>query len=440
MKAMNETNPNTWRYKVFKSYLRLMHEKLLVRRRYTVGVENLPSKNEKFFIVCNHQNTANDPLNILFALPISWHVCALARANVFSVNAVFTRFLNWIGLIPAFRFGWEGIDGLENNYESFDLVAERVNHPYPFIVFPEAGHTQGHYLDRFTTGTVRMAFHAAKANNWQDDIMIVPTAHHYSDYFDIQTDFLWMVSKPISLKPYYAEFQEHPNTVMRTITHQMRETIQGMMLDEGAEDYETKDYLRCSALNPAATKDIPLPERLKEDKAFVRQLQENPHYPDIIQLTTQLKEKEESLGITDMTIAEKPCWLKTLGWSFILLCLLPLWIVCLWPHAICYTYPPRLIKSDKMFTNSYRFIMSVLFLYPIFAILTIVIMGLVWGWWWQALLWVLLWIPTGRFAWWYFKRFRGVRRAFRYLTSSAQVRGIEALRERINDLLQSRKV
>lgn len=432
---MNETNPNTWRYKVFKGYLRLMHENLLVRRRYIVGVENLPSKNEKFFIVCNHQNTANDPLNILFALPFSWHVCAMARANVFSVNAVFTRFLNWIGLIPAFRFGWEGIDGLENNYESFDLVAERVNHPYPFIVFPEAGHTQGHYLDHFTTGTVRMAFHAAKANGWQDDIMIVPTAHHYSDYFDIQTDFLWMIAKPISLKPYYERFQEHPNSVMRDITHQMRETVQGMMLDEGIDDYEEKDFLRTSALNPTTLKDIPLPERLEKDKVFVQKLKENPAYQEIISLAAQLKNEEDTLGVKDVTMAEKPGWTKTIVWCLPLLLLLPLWIVCLWPHAICYAFPPCLIKSDKMFTNSYRFVMSLLFLYPLFAILTLVVMGLVWGWWWQALLWILLWIPTGRFGWWYYQRLRLTKRAVCYLTSPQKVKTIEELRTSISKLI-----
>lgn len=435
MKPLPESNPHTWRYKLVKGYLRLVHETFFVRRRYTVGKENLPGKDEKYIIICNHQNTANDPLNIVFTLPLSYHVCALARANVFYVNAVFTRFLNWIGLVPAFRIGWEGMDGLENNFETFDMIAKRIHHPYPVIVFPEAGHTQGHYLDRFTTGTVRMAFHAAKANGWQDDIKIVPTAHHYSEYFDLQADFLWMIAEPFSLKPYYEQYQEHPNSVMRDITHELRGIVQKMMLDEGAEDYEAKDYLRCSALNPAATKDIPLPERLQEDKTFIRRLLENPHYQDIIQLTTQLKEKEESLGITDMTIAEKPCWMKTLGWSIILLCLLPLWIVCLWPHAICYTFPPRLIKSDKMFTNSYRFVMSALFLYPLFAILTIAVMGLVWGWWWQALLWILLWIPTGRFAWWYFEKFRLVKRAFRYLTSPAQVSDIEALRNKIKDLL-----
>ncbi len=434
MKSLPDSNPNSWRYKLVKGYLRLIHETLLVRHRYIIGKENLPLPTRKYFIVCNHQNTANDPLNIVFSLPLSYHVCALARANVFSVNGVFTRFLNWIGLVPAFRFGWEGLDGLESNFESFDLVAKRIHHPYPVVVFPEAGHTQGHYLDRFTTGTVRMAFHAAKVNGWQDDILILPTAHHYEDYFKLRTDFIWMIAKPISLKPYYQDFQEHPNSVMRDITHNLRQCIQAMMLDEGKEDYEVKDFLRCSALNPATMTVMPLPQRLEKDKLFIKQLKENPNYREIIKLSAQLKRNEEALGVTDTTIAEEQGWLKSICWAFILLILLPIWAICLWPHAICYAYPPHLIKSDKMFVNSYRFIMSALMLYPLFALLTLIAMSIA-GWWWLGIIWILLWIPTGRFGWWYYQKLRHTIKAFRCLAASDKVGEAEQLRTTIKTLM-----
>lgn len=420
---------------MLKGYLRLVHEKLLVGRRYTVGLENLPGRDEKYFIVCNHQNTANDPLNIVFTLPLSYHVCALARANVFQVNRLFTRFLHWIGLLPAFRMGWEGIEGVENNFETFDLIAERIHHPYPVIIFPEAGHTQGHYLDRFTTGAVRIAFHAAKAGNWQDDIKMVPTAHHYSDYFELQAEFLWMIAPPISLKPYYQAYQEHPNSVMRNITRQLRSTIQAMILDEGTDDYEAKDFLRCSALNPATLRKLPLPEKLKEDKDFVGRLNEHPRRQEILQLATLLKEKEAQAGIDDLMAEQKPWWTCALIHMAMLACLLPVWMVSLWPHAICYAFPPRLIKSDRMFTNSYRFVMSALFLYPFFALLTVLTMGMAWGWWWQSLLWVLLWIPTGRFCWWYYRNLKRCVKELRFLCSPRKVCEIAAIRTKIKNLL-----
>ena len=428
---MEVSDYHSWRYRLTKSYLRFVHEQLMVRRRYTTGLEKLPKEGERYFIVCNHQNTANDPLNIVFSLPLRQHICALARANVFSVNPLFTRFLYWIGLLPAFRFGWEGAEGLESNFESFDIVAERINAGFPVIVFPEAGHTQGHYLDQFTTGTVRMAFHAAKANGWQEDVKIVPTAHNYSDYFDVRTEFLWMIGDPISLKPYYEDYQEHPNSVMRNITQDIRDRIQHMMLDEGKDDYEILDYLRCSALNPATMKQLTLPERLEADRQFISQLNKNPEKQTIIQMTTKLRELEQQAGIDDMTVAQKPGWLSTCVWMILLLALLPSWVVSLWPHAICYSLPPRLIRKDKMFTNSYRYIMSVLLLYPLFALVTLLVMGIGWGLWWQALVWILLWVPLGKYAWWYYQRLRQTKRALCYLLKPHRIKDIESIRSDI---------
>ena len=426
------------KYTLYKGYLRLIHEQLLVRHRYTQGLENLPAYGERFLIVANHQNTANDPLNITFALPLNYHISALARANVFSLHPLLTRYFYWIGLLPAYRFGWEGGEGIEHNFESFDLVASRINNGQPVIVFPEAGHTQGHYIGRFTTGTVRMAFHAAKNNGFREDVKIVPTAHHYSDYFDIQTDFLWRIGEPISLKPYYDAFQEHPNSVMRNITRELHSRIHAMMLDEGVEDYEAKDFLRNSSLNTLRTPDTPLPDRLAADQHFARHLNEHPRYNEIINLATELQGLEEILGIDEATLQKAPSRWDAAVNSVLLLLLLPLWLISLWPHGICYRMPTLLLKTDKMFTNSYRYILSAVILYPLFALLTFLIMGLVWGWWWQSLLWILLWIPTGRFAWWYYSLLRRTRHTMCYLRASHDdLEAIKDLQSRIKVLLNT---
>ena len=520
-------NIHHWWYNTFKAYLRLVHETLMVRHRYTVGAENIPEYGDHFFITSNHQNTANDPLNIVFALPLRWHVCAMARANVFEVHPLITRFLHYIGLLPAYRFGWEGGEGLEHNFHSFDLVAARINGTagptlgdqisenvttaattpapkgegqggakgpsFPVIVFPEAGHTQGHWLDPFTTGTVRMAFHAAKAAGWQHDIKLLPTAHHYADYFDVRADFMWMVAPPISLQPYYAAYQEHPNSTMRTVTRQLRETIHSMMLDEGADDYDVKDFLRLSAFNPIAGNTsapavplseiesprikpprptppriyaytrrqqwlyanlrdaVPLPERLAADKRFIDRLCSHDRYADIIRLGRQLMTAEQHYSITDLDIACPWSPLVIIGWAVVLIALLPLWIISLWPHAICYSVPPLLLKTDKMFRNSYRYILSVLVLYPLAAIITItagIIMsitaetgitiagGITVSYWLMAVVWVALWLPLGIFCHWHYQHQRRLWRAIRALRALRD-NSITQLRQQLQQMLQT---
>lgn len=420
----------------FKAYIRFIHEGTMIRRRYVVGGENLPAEGERYFIVCNHQNTANDPINIIFSLPHHYNITVMARANVFALHPALTRFLHRLGLVPAFRAGFEGVEGVAKNLESFDLIAERVNQRRPFLVFPEGGHTQGHYLDPFTTGTVRMAFHVAAKNDWQGELYIVPTAHHYSDYFDVQADFLWSVAKPIALSPYYEEYQQHPYKVMRKLKNQMQDAVHSMMLDMGADDYEQKDFLRCSALNPYRRAQMQLPEQLRADQQFADALRSHPQYAEIIQLAKQLQACEQRLGLDDHTIEQRPALAPHVITLLVLALLLPLWIVSLWPNAVCYSLPLVLLRTDKMFTNTYRFIFTVLLLYPLFAMLTLGVMWGVFGLPWLAILWIMLWMPLGRFAFYYRQRFRRAVQAFRWARHRSAIEEVEALRTRISQLLR----
>ena len=363
-------------YYLFKAYLQLFHDTLLLRHRYVEGLENLPPDGTRYIIVCNHQNTGNDPFNILFGLPFSVRISAMSRANMFDIHPLFSRFISWLGVVPAFRFGFEGGAQLQDNFHSFEAVGRSLERGRPFVIFPEAGHTQGHYLNRFTSGTVRIALNAAQHDDFRHDIQILPIATHYSDYFDIQHDIVLRLAKPISLQPYYEEFSVHPNTVLRTVTHQMHDTIQQLMLDEGATDYEERDFMRNSAFNPATLTDMPLPERLEQDKAFVARLIAHPAYSQIIPLARQLREAEERLGVSDQMIVSPPHALTLVVEAIALLCLLPLWLVSLWPHAICYRLPLRFLRTDRMFTNTYRYFLSMLVLYPLTFLLSVLVLWL----------------------------------------------------------------
>lgn len=423
-------------YYSFKWYIKQVHDTLLLRKRYVFGEENLPKDGERYFIVCNHQNTGNDPLNILFALPQRIRMCAMARANLFEIHPKITSFLHWVGMVPAFRFDYEGAQGVESNYSSFDQVAERLNAGFPFMVFPEAGHTQGHYIGRFTTGTVRIAFHAAKQNGWKEDVKILPTATHYSDYFGVQIDFIWKIAPAISLQPYYEEFQEHPNTVMRKVTRQMHDTIQQMMLDEGAEDYETKDFLRLSTLNYPQRERLALPQRLEKDQAFASRLNSHPSYTEIIAAAQQLKEKLQQIGTTEPILMSQPSFATALLQGLILLLLLPLWLLFLWPHGLCYSLPLLMLKTDRMFTNTYRYVFSVLLIYPHTALITLLVLGLGFGLWWQAILWIALWPITGKLAWYYYQQLRKLKRSCCVFLHRKECQEAMQLRDHIAELLK----
>lgn len=418
------------------AYIRFVNKSLMIRKRYTLGLENLPPEGSRYLIISNHQNTANDPINIIFALPFRYNITVMARANVFYLNKYFTKLLFALGLVPAYRCEFDGGDSVEKNNDSFDLIAEQINTNHPFLVFPEGGHTQGHYLDPFTTGFVRIAFYAAEKTGWKDDIKIVPTAHHYDDYFAIQSDFLWTIGKPLSLKPFYEEYQKHPYKVMRRIKNIMHEEVQKLMLDVERHDYNVKDFfLRKSAFNPASLKKLTLPERLQAEKEFFAALNVNPHYKEIIETCDSLYLAESAIRLDDLTLELKPELSSVIPDIIILLLLLPLFIVSLWPNAICYNLPLCLLRSDIMFTNTYRYLISALVIYPICAIVTLAVFWACLGMPWVAVVWILLWFPLARFAWFYYQKLRHVVNVFRYNRIKNNISAITTLRQKLKDLI-----
>lgn len=389
-------------YSLFKKWLRLTHETLLVRRRYVVGRENIPQRGERYFIVSNHENTANDPLNIIFSLPNDLPVGSLARANMFELSGGVTRFLHFLRILPAYRYDWESAESLSKNLEIGKEMSQRVNSGEPFIVFPSAGHSQGHYLLSFTTGVVRMALQAIADNGWKYDVKILPTALFYADYNAPRSDVEWIIGEPVSLLQYKDMYKDHPYTVMREVRDLLWERVHGMMLDEGEEDYLAVDFLR-RAFSDGNVRGMKLPDRLAADKKFIAKLRSNNHYGMLTALARAIMKREKALGVDESNAAQPMSIPDMMPDVFCLFILLPLWIVSLWPHLLCYRLPLLLLKDDKMFTNSYRYIISALFIYPLAAIVTFIAFAVV-GWWLAGLLWIVMWIPLGIFCWNYWRR------------------------------------
>lgn len=440
---MSKYTDQSWLYKAFvECYLRYSNNLMMIRKHYVVGLENLPQLGERFFIVSNHQNAANDPINIAFSLPRDRRIGFMTRADAFNLNASFSKLIRWLGLVPVFRAGWEGAEALEKNNDSFDEISTKINDGMPIVVFPEGTHAQGHYLLPLSTGTARMAFHVAEQNGWKEDVMILPVAHHYEDYFNVQHDFMLSIGKPISLKPYYEEYQSKPYTVLRRLKKQMCEQIQSMMLDEGEADYELKDFLRTSLVNDITRqgRSLPLPERLAADKKFIAQLIQSPNYSEILPLAQQMKETEAKLGIDDRdalyTESSSAAQVLKLAASAILdLILLPLWIVSLWPNLICYRIPLLLLKTDIMFVNTFRFILNVLVLYPLFAIITTCVIGCLSSWT-YALIYLAFYPTITLFSWYEWKHIRQTIHRFRVLTHSKEMATLKTLRDKIKSLLK----
>ena len=61
--------------------------------------------------------------------------------------------------------------------------------------------------------------------------------------------------------------------------------------------------------------------------------------------------------------------------------------------------PGREDRYYKLYDQALQLIVSALVIIPVFMLATLLVLGLVWGWWWQAVVWILLWYPLALFAW-----------------------------------------
>ena len=380
--------------KAFRAYLQYVNSGLYFRKEHILGLENVPTNGTPVVVVSNHQNCLNDPLCVCLQLT-DRRMNFIARANVFK-NPIFNKALRAMGLLPAYRMSHEGLGAVCKNQETFDDAGAALNDGETLMLFPEADHQNKRWLGTFKLGYLRIAFAAAEKNNFEQDIMILPSCNHYSNYFHARTDMLIRFGTPISLKPYYERYQQAPRETMVEINKTVRAQIQGMMLHiADIENYEQIDFLRDNGYGKEYAKKHGykfnyLPSRLISDQHLVDDLekakQENPEaMANIYKDTATLIQGMKELNIRDWLFQKNPgigaVALRGLG----LLATLPLFLVSIIPTALLFLIPKIFLKAmikDKMFFSSFNVAVSAFVSIPICLIIPVILLWVLLGFWW----------------------------------------------------------
>lgn len=408
--------------KAFRAYVQYVNSWLYFRKEHVVGLENVPANGTPLIVVSNHQNCLNDPLCVCLQLT-DRRMNFLARANVFK-NPLFNKVLRTLGLLPAYRMGYEKMSEVANkNQETFDAASAALSDGETVMLYPEAGHQDKRWLGIFKLGYLRLAFQAAEKMNFEQDIMVLPSCNHYSNYFHARTEMLIRFGEPISLMPYYEKYKEAPRETMQEINKIVKARIQDMMLHvEDLEHYDQIDFLRESAYGKMYAirngfKHNYLPSRLLADQKFVAAVQNaSVEHPDemesIYNDTKTLSEGIQKLHIRDWLFDKKTntghAILRGLG----LLLLLPLFLVSIVPTALLFIIPEIFLKiliKDKMFLSTFYVAVSAFISIPLCLILPVVMLWISAGFWW-ALGYFLAFPFMFILAWNYmrlFMKFRG---------------------------------
>lgn len=442
MKVDNKAPKGGWFYRLFKHYVRFMHHNVFYRRTFYINLSNVPQQGIPVLFASNHQNCANDPLALLLGLENESHPYAVARGDVFGKSRFVDKFFNWIGMVPAFRLNYDGAEALKKNDEMLRITEKYLIEGNRLIIFPEGGHQNKRFLGEFSFGYTRLAFEAAAADNFQKDIVIMPCCNHYSDYFGVKADYMELFGTPVHLQPYYTLYQTKPRTAQREVNKVVREQIASLMLNiTDLDNYDAIDWIRNSeygslfarknGLNPEY-----LPDKLQSDKALFAALEKAKQTdPDALQQlyseALAINSQQKALHIDDATMQRKTSLGKLLLALSAQIVLLPLWLVSLYPSIIFYAFPFLLLKTDKMFTNSLRFILAVVIGYPFFMLLTLLVVGLAFGLWWQTLVWILLFPLFVDIAWYDWKWMKNTVKDLHRLANKQKISQLEEQRKQL---------
>lgn len=430
-------------YRLFKRYVRFLHNRLLYRHMYAVNKEAVPPIGTPVLIVSNHQNCANDPLALLLSLEMDTHPYVIARGDVFAWNKKLAAFFKWIGMLPAFRLHTEGAESLGKNEETIRISGGELLKGQRLIMYPEGTHQDKRWLGEFSFGYTRMAFQTAEMNDFKTDILILPCCNHYSNYFGLQEDFMVKFGTPISLKPYYELYQTKPRTAQREVNKLVRAQIEGMMLNiTDLDNYDAIDTIRNTygvtyASNHGRNPNY-LPDKLVSDRDLFAAIERaKAEQPDVVQQifddARALQQGLDQQRLDNDRFDNAPSVIATCAKSLAQIVLLPVWLVALWPNILCYNLPKLFLKTDKMFTNSLLLILNVLVFVPLFLLATILVAGCCFGYWWQSVVWALLFPAIALFAWYDYKWMRRTVRDWRFLTHarSAKFTALKSLRNRM---------
>ena len=380
--------------KAFRYYLQFVNSGLYFRKEHMVGIENVPVNGTPCVVVSNHQNCLNDPLSVVLNLT-DRRMNFIARANVFN-NPIAGAFLRKIGMLPAYRMSHEGLAAVSKNKDMMNASSDALCDGETLMMYPEAGHQDKRWLGTFKIGYLKIAFEAAEKFNFERDVMILPSANHYSNYFHARTDMLIRFGEPISLKPYYEEYKAEPRATMLKINEIVRERIKELMLHiEDLEHYDQIDFLRETGYGRKYAiehgyKFRYLPSRLLSDQKLVSALQEatNEHPEEMEKIyedTATLEKGLKDLKIRDwLFIRDHKLPMAILRGLWLLL-LLPLFIISIIPTGLLFLIPKIFLKAwikDRMFYSSFHVGVSVFVSVPICLIVPFVLLAIFANIWW----------------------------------------------------------
>jgi len=395
-----------WLYDLYMRYLCLVHNHIYYRKFYILNKENIPKKNEPVIVIANHQNGAMDALAILHTMfqdrrqPVF-----IARGDIFKKDNV-AKILRFLKILPTFRSRDGNVQDVKNNIKLFGRAAKVLTDGGTIVIFPEAQHQHGHYMNTFKKGFCRIAFTAEELNDFKLGVKILPLNIHYSNYFNFRSDLMVTVGKPFTIEEFFALYEENHDRAYLALNEKARACVKELTPDIDIPEY----YNEIEELTQMMSEPLLRKKRLKvnylpnqKDAAMtiianIKQYKEdNPDgFVSLMKNTRDYMSLMKQLTLHHWVV-NRPLSLVAVSFRILyLFLLLPFFV-----FGYINNYVPRAITmkftnraKDPMFHSSFKYVISTVATFPIFYLLLLGIVWIISKRFWVALAYVVLTFVT----------------------------------------------
>lgn len=402
-----------WMYALYMNYLNIAHNHIYYRHFYILNQENIPKKGEPTIVIANHQNGVMDAMAILHTMSQDRRQPVfIARGDIFKKDGV-AKILRFLKIMPTFRTRDGNRDDVRSNIALYERAARVLKDGGTIVIFPEATHQHGHFMNTFKKGFCRIAFSAEEINDFKLGVKVLPLNIHYSNYFNFRSDLMVTVGEPFTYEEFFDLYKEHPNDAYLALNEKARARVKEITPDIDIPEY----YNEIEALTQMMSEPLLKHKGLKtsylpnqKDAAMtiianLKQFKDNE--PDqfgiLMQQTREYTTLLQQRGLHHWVINRKLSLFRFIVRSLLMIISLPLFLFGYINNLIPFAITKRFANKakDPMLRSSFQYVSSTVATFPIYYLLLLGIVWIISKKFWIALVYVVLTFLTALFVHYY---------------------------------------
>lgn len=402
-----------WMYALYMNYLNIAHNHIYYRHFYILNQENIPKKGEPTIVIANHQNGVMDAMAILHTMSQDRRQPVfIARGDIFKKDGV-AKILRFLKIMPTFRTRDGNRDDVRSNIALYERAARVLKDGGTIVIFPEATHQHGHFMNTFKKGFCRIAFSAEEINDFKLGVKVLPLNIHYSNYFNFRSDLMVTVGEPFTYEEFFDLYKEHPNDAYLALNEKARARVKEITPDIDIPEY----YNEIEALTQMMSEPLLKHKGLKtsylpnqKDAAMtiianLKQFKDNEpdQFEILMQQTREYTTLLQQRGLHHWVINRKLSLFRFIVRSLLMIISLPLFLFGYINNLIPFAITKRFANKakDPMLRSSFQYVSSTVATFPIYYLLLLGIVWIISKKFWIALGYVVLTFLTALFVHYY---------------------------------------